>query len=287
MRSLIMKFKFINFFNLTIIVGLLSIILISCSKEENPLPPQEEHFEAEGMVFLQSGIMVASIFRGVTTDTLIAPEGGRSDHFDVKFYDENQNVIDPPSSSDQTLDWEIENENLLTVWQHPGEEGGYEFHLDGLAEGTTHIEFFIVHEGHNDYRSGLVPVRVEHDPTVHGEPTGIILKDEESGDTLVTVNNQASTITGSVELTSGDTTDHIEVVFVDDNGIEFQPGVPDHSITITSNDTNTAGITGLDPGEPFAFKVNGVNAGSTTLTIELLHEGNVEKTFDGIPVNVQ
>jgi hypothetical protein len=282
-----MKFKFSNSFIKIIIISFVSILFFSCGGDENPLPPQEEHFEAEGIVFLQSGITVASIFQGVTTDTLIAPAGGRSDHFDVKFYDENQNVIDPPSDANKSLAWEIDNEAILAVWQHPGEEGGYEFHLDGLAEGNTHIEFFIVHEGHNDYRSGKIPVRIEHDPTAHGEPIGIILKDEESGDTLVVVNNQTSTITGSIELAAGDTTDHIEVVFFDENGVEFQPEVPDHSITITSNDMNIAGITGLDPGEPFAFKVNGLNTGSTTLSIELLHEGTVEMTFNAIPVIVQ
>ncbi|MGD8307720.1 MAG: hypothetical protein PVF17_13765, partial [Ignavibacteria bacterium] len=149
------------------------------------------------------------------------------------------------------------------------------------------IEFFVVHEGHNDFRSGQIPVRVEHDEDAHGEPIGIMLKDEESGDTLVTVNNQDITVTGSIEITAGDTTDHIEVVFFDESGNEFQPEVPDHSITVGSNNTNVAGITGQDPGEPFAFKVNGMIAGSTTLTIELLHEGTVEDTFSGIPVNVQ
>ncbi len=142
-----------------IIAGIFSVLLLSCG-EENPLPPAEDHFEAEGMVFLQSGIIVASIFRGVTSDTLIAPAGGRSDHFNVKFYDENQNVIDPPSGSDHTLAWDIDNETILAVWQHPGEEGGYEFHLDGLAEGNTHLEFFLMHEGHSDYRSGKIPVAV-------------------------------------------------------------------------------------------------------------------------------
>lgn len=282
-----MKFKFNHLLTSIITISFLSVLLLSCGGDENPLPPQSDHFEAEGMVFLQSGITVASIFRGVTSDTLIAPEGGRSDHFDVKFYDENQNVINPPSTSEQTLAWQIDNETILTVWQHPGEEGGYEFHLDGLAVGNTHIEFFIMHEGHSDYRSGKIPVRVEHDPTAYGEPIGIILKDEESGDTLVTVNNKTSTITGSIELAAGSTTDHIEVVFFDENGVEFQPEVPDHSITITSIDPNIAGITGLDPGEPFAFKVNGVNAGSTTLSIDLLHEGSVEMTFNAIPVIVQ
>jgi hypothetical protein len=281
-----MKVKFNNLLILIILISFSSVLFFRCNEEEVTTPPGE-HFEAEGMVFLQSGITVASIFRGVTTDTLIAPEGGRSDHFDVKFYDENQNVINPPSDPDHMLAWEIENDNLVAVYQHPGEEGGYEFHLDGLAEGNTHIEFFIVHEGHNDFRSGLIPVKVEHDTTAHGEPIGIILKDEESGDTLVIVNNHDSTVTGSVEISAGDTTDHIEVVFFDENGIEFQPEVPDHSITITSNGTNIAGITGLDPGEPFAFKVNGVNTGSTTLSIELLHEGTVEETFSGIPVIVQ
>jgi hypothetical protein len=281
MNSFILKYFYILLF-----IGTILFSVNGCS-DDDPIVPAENHFEAEGIVFLQSGITVASIFRGVTTDTLIAPEGGRSDHFNVKFYDENQSVIDPPSEADKTLAWEIDNETILAVWQHPGEEGGYEFHLDGLAEGNTNIEFFIMHEGHSDYRSGKIPVRVEQDPTAHGEPIGIILKDEESGNVLVTINNQDSTVSGSINVTSGDTTDHIEVVFFDENNVEFQPEVPDHSINIISSDINIAGITGQDPGEPFAFKVIGVNIGSTTLSIELLHEGNVEKTFVGIPVIVQ
>lgn len=276
----------LSFSFISIIVLSVSLFQLGCSEDDEPLTPSENHFEAEGMVFLQSGITVASIFRGVTTDTLIAPAGGRSDHFNVKFLDENQNVIDPPTDPDKSFAWEIDNTAIVAVWQHPGEEGGYEFHLDGLAEGDTHIEFFVEHEGHNDYRSGPIPIRVEHDPTAHGEPIGIILKDEETGNVLVTINNQDSTITGSITLAAGDTTDHIEVVFFDENNVEFEPEVPDHSINIISADMNVAGITGLEPGEPFAFKVNGVNAGSTTLSIELLHEGNVEDTFDGIPVTV-
>ena len=59
---------------------------------------------------------------------------------------------------------------MLEVWQHEGEEGGFEFHLRGLKIGVTEIEFFILHNGHSDYRSGLFPVVIEPQDGAAGEP---------------------------------------------------------------------------------------------------------------------
>ena len=261
-----------------------SLFFISCS--DDPVTPQEDHFEAEGIVFLESGIMIAEIFRGVTTDTLFAPEGALSAGIDVKFYNSNKEMINPPNSAEQTFAWEIDNPNLVEVWQHPGEEGGFEFHLRGLVEGVTQMEFFIMHEGHADFRSGKIIVTVEHDTTAFGEPVGLKLYDEDTGTLLVTVKEDGSVV-GTLLVGAGQTTDHIEVKFFDENDREFQPDAMDHSINVISVNTGIALITGLDPAEPYAFKVQGVAAGSTILNIELLHNSMVEKTFSNIPVIVQ
>ncbi|HSW56475.1 MAG TPA: hypothetical protein VLH59_15430 [Ignavibacteriaceae bacterium] len=263
---------------------LFSLFFISCS--DDPVTPQEDHFEAEGIVFLESGIKIADIFRGVTIDTLFAPKGGQTSGIGVKFYNSNKEMINPPNSAEQTLAWEIDNPNLVEVWQHPGEEGGYEFHLRGLVEGVTQMEFFIMHEGHADFRSGKIIVTVEHDTTAHGEPVGLKLYDEDTGTLLVTVKEDGSVV-GTLLVGAGQTTDHIEVKFFDENDREFQPDAMDHSINVISVNTGIALITGLNPAEPYAFKVQGVAAGSTTLNIELLHNSMVEKTFSNIPVIVQ
>lgn len=265
-------------------IFLLLFLLVSCS--DDPVTPQEDHFEAEGIVFLQSAIKIAEIFRGVTTDTLFAPSGALSAGIDVKFYNSNKEMINPPDPAEQSFAWQIDNPALVEVWQHPGEEGGYEFHLRGLADGTTQIEFFIMHEGHADFRSGKITVVVKQDTTAYGEPVGLKLYDEDTGTLFVTVKEDGSVV-GTLLVASGQTTDHIEVKFFDANNREFQPDATDHSINVISANTGIALITGINPAEPYAFKVQGVSAGSATLSIELLHNSMVEETFSNIPVIVQ
>ena len=148
-------------FILNIFLTLTSVsILAGCAKDES-LAPQEEHFEAIGMYFTSSGIRVASILRGETSDTLNAPLGKIGEGIEIQFYDKDENLIDPPEREHQKLAWEIEDPSIVEVWQHPGEEGGFEFHLKGLTIGITKIEFFIMHEEHADFRSGKIPVKVE------------------------------------------------------------------------------------------------------------------------------
>ncbi|BDQ02135.1 hypothetical protein [Ignavibacterium sp.] len=136
----------------------LTLILNSC--KDDPLEPDMDHFEAEGLVLYQSGIKVAEIFRGVTQDTLSAVLGQTSTHFEVKFYNSSKQELDPPDHTKQPFAWEIQDTSLVGVWQHPGEEGSYEFHLVGKQLGLTQIEFFIMHEGHADFRSGKFPVKI-------------------------------------------------------------------------------------------------------------------------------
>lgn len=142
-----------------ILIVLLIITISSC--KEDSLSPEEEHFEAIGtIIYDATGAVAVSILRGVTADTLSIKEGELSDHFNIKFYDEEENIIDPPIDDHVKLGYAITDKSIVEWWQHPGEEGGYEFHLRGLKSGVTEIELLIVHEGHNDYRSGKIPVKV-------------------------------------------------------------------------------------------------------------------------------
>jgi len=134
-----------------------SITITSC--EDDPVAPQEEHLKAIGMVFYSSGIEVARILRGVTTDTLFAPLDNLSDHMDVMFLDEDEKLVDPPTEH-QKLNSEVDDPTTVDMWQHPGEEGAFEFHLEGFKIGETSIEFFVMHNDHADFRSGKIPVKV-------------------------------------------------------------------------------------------------------------------------------
>lgn len=137
-------------------------LLTNCKDESDPLSPSKDHFEAIGMVIYDaSGKQVVKILRGVTADTLKGIAGQKSDHFSVKFINSAEKIIDPPTEDkDHKFAFKVDDETITSIWQHPGEEGGYEFHLDCKKKGNTAVEFFIEHEGHYDFRTGKIPVTV-------------------------------------------------------------------------------------------------------------------------------
>ncbi|MBN1448731.1 MAG: hypothetical protein JXA28_12435 [Bacteroidetes bacterium] len=139
---------------------LIAVTLFPACSEDDPVTPQEEHFEAIGVVLTTSGIRVASILRGETGDTLKVSVGQLSDHFEVSFYNEDEQVVEAPDDPDKTFSCEIADPTVLAVHQDDGHDGEFEFHLRGLKPGITTIELFIMHAGHADFRSGEIPVLV-------------------------------------------------------------------------------------------------------------------------------
>lgn len=147
-----------------IIAAFFAVVILfqGCKKEDSPITPVEEHFAAEGVYLSTSGIPVASIFRGVSTDTIRVPLAGSTDHIDVRFLDANRNVINPPTDTRKKLSWNIADTSIVELWRHVDEqEAEYEIHFRGKKAGMTTIEFFILHEGHNDFRSGNIKVLVQ------------------------------------------------------------------------------------------------------------------------------
>ena len=148
-------------FLLSVLLSIMILNFNGCQKDDYPLAPEEDHFEAIGLlIYDASGKQVAKILRGVTSDTLYAESGKISDHFTVKFYNDEEKIVNPPTSEHLKFNAKIDNETVAKFWQHPGEEGEFEFHIDGVKRGKTLIEFFIEHEGHNDFRTGKIPLQI-------------------------------------------------------------------------------------------------------------------------------
>jgi hypothetical protein len=151
----IMRFTQISILTLFLVF---SLALTAC--EDDHHHNDIDHFEAIGLVVYSSGMKVVSILRGQTTDTLRATVAVLSDHYQVRFYNEKEEIVDAPGH-EQSFAWEIADASILEVVQDAGEEGKFEFHLRGKKAGRTEIEFFIMHDDHADFRSGKIPVVVE------------------------------------------------------------------------------------------------------------------------------
>lgn len=252
----------------------------------------EEEFEAEGLVLIDSGVRFFRYFQGVidTTggqrDHLEAPLG-LTGHWSIKFLDENGNEIDAPEGGEQTFGWTIGDATLLEVFQDAGDEGKFEFHLRGLAEGQTTIILSVLHDGHSDFSTLEIPVHIESAAGEHGEPLGIRLSDEGTGTLLAEAPLAGQgDATGSLTVAAGDSTDHIEAQFFDSGNVEFQSAAPPHALGIAVADTTLLGIDPPADPEFWAFRLIGKQAGSTTITLSILHNGDTEETFSTIAVSV-
>lgn len=271
--------------------GLLMVALVGCGSD-NPTSSQEEHFEPEGLVLIESGVRFFRYFRGQVD----ANDGRKSElevpvgltpHWSIKFLDENGNEIDPPDDPDSRFTWSIADPTIVEVFQDEGDEGKFDFHLNGLKEGETTIELQVSHVDHVDFRTLPLKVHVHHEEGEHGEPVRVVLKDEESGNVLAQVSLAGENATSdTLSVNTGQTTDHIEVEFVDENGVEFQPEVPPHALGIVVADTSVVGIDPPVAPEHWAFRVIGKKAGSTTVTLSIMHDGDAEETFAPLVIQV-
>ena len=249
-----------------------------------------EEFEAEGLVLIDSGNRFFRYFRGeIDSDDgraeyLEAPIGLTA-HWSVKFLDSHGDEIDPPDDPEFTFGWTIDDPSVVEVFQDEGDEGKFDFHLRGLKEGETTIMLQVDHEGHVDFRTLPIPVHVVSQAGQHGEPVGLRLKDEDSGQVLVQASREGKgDSTGVLAVAVGDTTDHIATVFFDDQDVEFQPEAPDETLGIAVADTSLLGIDPPVAPDYWAFKLIGKKAGTTTITLSIVHDGQAEHTF--VPISV-
>ncbi len=88
-----------------------------------------------------------------------------------------------------------------------------------------------------------------------------------------------------IEVTAGTMTDHLEIIFLDENGQEIKPPTDkDHSFSWNIADTNIAKV--HRHGDEWEFHVVGVNPGETTIEFLVLHNDHPDFRSPKIKIKV-
>jgi hypothetical protein len=151
------------------LLSLLALALISisgCKDETNPIDPGD-HFEPEGW-----------LFEGVTEIPVLVVWKGEIENFwnnspvenrfnvgvndsiflRVRFLDSSGNIMADPDDPGYTLGW-INNNNLIAELQHH-ETDRWSFIITGISAGSTSVEMRLLHGGHTDAITPLIPIDV-------------------------------------------------------------------------------------------------------------------------------
>lgn len=162
MRFIKKHFALLVLFSIIIVPAL---IINGCG-EDSVTTPQSEHFEPAGLFILPDGSStdtLLSVFNAVvrTGDTLKAPFNVLSAHLNVFFWDDSRNLITPPNDGSNTLGFTLFNSAVIeTQMDNPND---WAFRLKGLSlsPDTTSMQIKILHQGHADFTTPYVPVKVE------------------------------------------------------------------------------------------------------------------------------
>lgn len=120
------------------------------------------------------------------------------------------------------------------------------------------------------------------------EPVGLRIKSFENeivGDTIIELS--AGSVTGNITIEIDSTKQYV-VIFLDEDGTEFQVDGAEHSINF--GQTNAIASIEIFQSSEFAFptpfRVTGNSEGTTDLTVTLFHEGAAELVSPGLPIEV-
>jgi hypothetical protein len=150
---------YINVFKVLLLV-ITILFVTACSDGNDPNEDDNDHARGIGIQITSSGQTVVSYEGdGALTGSLSAVAGELSAAYFFLLIDEDGETYTPEEDHHE-LRFTVADTTIVTTWQHEGEEGGFEFHLQGKAEGQTTIIFTVYHEDHPDFVSRDIPVEV-------------------------------------------------------------------------------------------------------------------------------
>lgn len=131
-----------------------TLLFTAC--DDNPASGgKEEHADPKGLELVHDGDVIYKYFdRDLTEPTHKHFLVGKEYLFEVHFLDEEgDHIHDEDLGEEYSLNWNIENENILEIHQYE-EDGRWNFHLKGLAEGGSKVQFHLMHGGnHADFQT--------------------------------------------------------------------------------------------------------------------------------------
>jgi hypothetical protein len=130
-------------------------------KEDQVTSPQEEHFEPEGLLIKPEGLpdTLVYYFQGAFLpgkDSLFVAVSDTSEHLDIDFLDASKNQIPAPSDNEHTLGWTVGNTGVANAFS----DEPWAFHIIGVSADTTNITLKVLHNGHSDFTTLPVKIRV-------------------------------------------------------------------------------------------------------------------------------
>ncbi len=266
---------------------IINIVYLTGCSEDTVQTPQSAHFQASGLIIYNETLSDTILYyhNGVLKpgfDSLFVPFNALSGHWTIKFLDANKIQLEPPSGPNHTLGWLIDDPNMLELYRHGNDI--WEFHLKGKALGTTKIKFQILHEGHADFQTIPIPVKI--DSSVIGEVAGAKLFLEKNDSLLV--KDSAGVVSGNLRVAVNDSLGHIEIKFLDITGNTFvySPPSPPYSLGWIIADATKISFEPPTSIEPWAFKIIGKQVGTTTIKFRFLLNNSPEWESRDINVNV-
>ena len=267
-----------------LLIAVTPVLYLNGCGEDSVTTPQSEHFEPAGLFIIPEGSSdtILQVFNGVVRagDTLKAPLNILSTHWEVSFWDENKNVLTPPSDGDHALGFTIRDASVVeTEMDSPTD---WAFHLKGLSlsPDTTSMQIKILHEGHSDFTTPFIPVKV--DPCEIPDPAGFVVIDTVTNQ--IVARDSAGIQTGdTITINVGSSTNRLKIFWLDKEGERFQPCTA-YTLSANANPTGIANFTNK-PGE-FSFKIEGIAAGTTLISIRLFRDANLVYGTRNIPVRV-
>ncbi|MCW9706715.1 hypothetical protein [Fodinibius salsisoli] len=140
-----------------LVLTLFSTLLVTaCS--DNPASSDDEHTDPEIIELVHDGEVIyeySDITGEVTEHSHLHYHVGEEYLFEVHFLnEEGEHVHAEDLGEGYSLGWEIENTDILAIHQHD-DNGQWEFHLEGMAEGGSKIQFLLNHGSGEDAHSHL------------------------------------------------------------------------------------------------------------------------------------
>ena len=131
-----------------LILLLTTLLFTACS--DNPASSEDEHTDPKGLELVHDGEVVYEYLNGSLTEhSHLHFHAGEGYPFEVHFLNENgEHVHSEDLGEGYSLGWEVENENVLEIHQHE-EDTKWTFHLKGISEGGSKVQFKLDHGDHS------------------------------------------------------------------------------------------------------------------------------------------
>ncbi|MCC6476899.1 hypothetical protein IT157_07555 [bacterium] len=166
MFSIFLKRIFVPLFALAFAVAFLN----GCSDDEdNPAGDDSEHAEAFGCLLIMGGDTLVRVDSSSVSGALSVTTGDTLGYIEVWFLDEDGDVFRPehdhagPLDEDEhELEIRISDQAIATteLGHEISESLEWAFEIAGVSSGSTTLRVVILHEGHDDYTSALIPLTV-------------------------------------------------------------------------------------------------------------------------------